>query len=66
MKFPFGSYLSKDDVEQYQVPSELLAGISDYDFKVTELSGKFLTIPYLWGGTSCPAKGHQEQRSNHE
>ena len=52
MKFPFGSYLSKDDVEQYKVPSELLAGISDYDFKVTELSGKFLTIPYLWGGTS--------------
>lgn len=52
MKFPFGSYLSKDDVEQYKVPSELLASISDYDFKVTELSGKFLTIPYLWGGTS--------------
>ena len=22
------------------------------DFKVTELSWKFLTIPYLWGGTS--------------
>ncbi len=52
MKFPFGSYLSKDDVEQYKVPSDLLARISDYDFKVTELSGKFLTIPYLWGGTS--------------
>ena len=52
MKFPFGSYLSKDDVEQYKVPSELLARISDYNFKVTELSWKFLTIPYLWGGTS--------------
>ena len=52
MKFPFGSYLSNGDVEQYTVPSELLARISDYDFKVTELSGKFLTIPYLWGGTS--------------
>ena len=52
MKFPFGSYLSKSDVEQYKVPSELLVKISDHDFKVTELSRKFLAIPYLWGGTS--------------
>ena len=52
MKFPFGSYLSKGDVEQYIVPSKLLVRISNNDFKVTELSGKFLTIPYLWGGTS--------------
>ncbi len=52
MKFPFGSYLSKSDVDQYMIPSELLVKISDNNFKVTELSSKFLSIPYLWGGTS--------------
>lgn len=52
MKFPFGSYLSTDDVEKYNVPEELLVKITDYNFKVTELSKMFLTIPYLWGGTS--------------
>ncbi len=52
MKFPFGSYLSTSDVEKYKVPEDLLVKITDYNFKVTELSKMFLTIPYLWGGTS--------------
>ncbi len=52
MKFPFGSYLSTGDVGKYKVPEDLLVKITDYNFKVTELSKMFLTIPYLWGGTS--------------
>ena len=52
MKFPFGSYLSSGDVEKYHIPENFLVKITNYDFKVTELSKKFLTVPYLWGGTS--------------
>lgn len=52
MKFPFGSYLSGSDVEKYSIPKNLLVNMSNNDFKVTELSKKFLTVPYLWGGTS--------------
>lgn len=52
MKFPFGSYLSDEDVEEYGIPRDYLVDISNNNFKVTELANMFLTVPYLWGGTS--------------
>lgn len=52
MKFPFGSYVSSQDVEYYKIPRGILAPLSVNEFTVTDLSMQFLAVPYLWGGTS--------------
>ncbi len=51
-RFPFGSYVSKEDVDKYGIPRNILTGIGNFDFSVPDLSRSFLGIPYLWGGTS--------------
>lgn len=52
MKFPFGSYVSSQDVEYYKIPQGILVPLSESGFRVTDLSMQFLAVPYLWGGTS--------------
>lgn len=49
---PFGGYVSRDEIKKFSIPGQFLAPISKYDYKPTELSSRFLGIPYLWGGTS--------------
>lgn len=51
-KFPFGSYLSEEDVLKYRIPEDFLTPIHNYDFDVVKMSYKFMGIPYMWGGTS--------------
>ena len=51
-RFPFGSYVSREDVNKYGFPGDILTEIGNFDFSVPELSRGFLGIPYLWGGTS--------------
>ncbi|HLH85285.1 MAG TPA: hypothetical protein VKU79_00260, partial [Thermoplasmataceae archaeon] len=51
VKLPFGSYLSKDDVDRFNVPENLLVPIEKNDFDLISLAMKFLGVPYLWGGT---------------
>ena len=52
IKLPFGSYLSREEVEKYKIPKNKLANISDNNYNVCELSKEFMGVPYLWGGTS--------------
>ncbi len=49
--FPFGSYLSQEDVQNFRVPKRYLASLED-EFDLLQFSKKFLGVPYLWGGTS--------------
>lgn len=50
--FPFGSYVDRNDVEQYGIPDSIVVPISKNGYDVCRISRKFLGIPYLWGGTS--------------
>lgn len=52
MKFPFGSYVSLEDVKYYKLPQNILVPLSENGFRVTDLAMQFLAVPYLWGGTS--------------
>lgn len=51
MIFPFGSYVSERDVSEHNIPEDLLVNLRE-KFIPAELSHEFLTVPYLWGGTS--------------
>lgn len=51
MIFPFGSYVNDDDIVQYRIPEELLFKLKE-GLSPVEAAGEFLTVPYLWGGTS--------------
>lgn len=51
MIFPFGSYVNDDDVSEYGIPEDAVVPLNDKVAPV-ELSHEFLTVPYLWGGTS--------------
>ena len=49
---PFGGYISSDEKNRFVIPDNYVVQISRYDYKPTELSKRFLGVPYLWGGTS--------------
>ncbi len=51
MSFPFGSYLSRDDVENFKIPKRYVRPIEEI-FNPIKLTKMFVGIPYLWGGTS--------------
>lgn len=51
MMFPFGSYVSDDDVSHYNIPKSVLLKIGD-KLDPVDVSKEFLSVPYLWGGTS--------------
>jgi hypothetical protein len=49
---PFGGNVSGEEIKKLSIPAQFLAPLSRYDYKPTELSKRFLGVPYLWGGTS--------------
>lgn len=51
-KFPFGSYLSEEDVLKYRIPVDLTTPVDNRSFDVVRMSYASLGVPYLWGGTS--------------
>ncbi|MEM1654291.1 MAG: C40 family peptidase [Thermoplasmata archaeon] len=49
--FPFGSYLSDEDVEMYGIPNRYIVEIEKTS-EILNYAKKALGVPYLWGGTS--------------
>lgn len=50
--FPFGSYVNREDVNQFGIPVSIVVPIARRGFDICKISRKFMGIPYLWGGTS--------------
>lgn len=51
MIFPFGSYVHDDDISIYRIPDEVVVRKSE-KIQPDIAAHEFLTVPYLWGGTS--------------
>lgn len=49
---PFGSYVSSQEIKDFKIPVSYVVPKERYDFKPTNLSKRFLGVPYLWAGTS--------------
>lgn len=50
--FPFGSYVNREDVDNFAIPESIIVPITKIGYDICRISRKFLGIPYLWGGTS--------------
>lgn len=51
MSFPFGSFLSRREVDEYRIPRRYVRPIDEVSSPI-KLTRKFVGVPYLWGGTS--------------
>lgn len=51
MIFPFGAYVSDEDVSKFNIPEVVLEKL-DFRLEPSKVSHEFLSVPYLWGGTS--------------
>ena len=51
MIFPFGSCVNDEDISEHDIPENLLMKLEER-LEPSESAHEFLTVPYLWGGTS--------------
>ncbi|AAT42602.1 C40 family peptidase [Picrophilus oshimae] len=51
IKMPFSAYIDDDDISNYNIPEDSIEPVNKKR-EPFEMAMDFLTVPYLWGGTS--------------